>query len=110
MQIGVKVGATGVGNAGPSFEYHRKDAAGSWIEADVKDGRKNVVFFGGVYFKYRPLYLNPKEIAQKVWESRAGESAQKTVFSDPEDEKALYMVEMSEVGDLDVEEGEDNDA
>ena len=109
VQIGVKVGAACVGEAGQSFEYYRADAAGSWIEADVKGGRKNVVFFGGLYFKYRPLYLKPKEIAQKYWESRAADSAQKTIFSDPEDEKAVYMVETSEVGDLDVEEGEDNE-
>jgi hypothetical protein len=54
------------------------------------------------------LYLKPKEIAQKDWESRVGDSAQKTVFSNLEDEKAVYMVETSKVGDLDVEEGEDN--
>jgi hypothetical protein len=61
-------------------------------------GRKNVVFFGGFFFKYCPMHLGTKEISQLNWEDRSGEKLDKAIIPNPENDRAAYVVEAIEVG------------
>jgi hypothetical protein len=61
------------------------------------------VFFGGIFLKYRPLNLGTKEISQREWESRSSGLGSKVVIEEPGDSGAFLMVDLTEVGDDDVE-------
>ena len=62
-----------------------------------------MVFFGGIFLKYRPLNLGAKEISQKEWESRSSGPGSKVVIEGPGDSGTFFMADLTEVGDDDVE-------
>ncbi|PVH86406.1 hypothetical protein DL98DRAFT_582971 [Cadophora sp. DSE1049] len=107
VEVGARVGVEGIGELGPSFEYFRTESSGSWVDADPE--RNNVVFFGGLFFRYRHLHMGAKEISQKEWESRSSENGSKTVILGDTESEPVYLVEASEVGDVDTEHVEDGD-
>lgn len=72
VEVGAKAVVEGIADVGVKMQYFRSEGAGSWIRADVKvaplslnnlladdsqGGRRNVVFFGGLYFKYTRFRL-----------------------------------------------------
>lgn len=68
-----------------------------------------MLFFGGVYIKYRPLRMGAKEISQKEWESRSSAPGSKTLIGGDDKDDETFLVEAMDVGDDVGEQEEDNE-
>ncbi|CZR67963.1 uncharacterized protein PAC_17862 [Phialocephala subalpina] len=99
VEIGVKVEVPGMDklDRGSSITPQTRQEAGFRLTQ-----RKNVVFFGGIHYKFNRLMRETTEVSQLDWESRASGEEQ-IILSDPQDEKFVYMVQPVNIGDAEVD-------
>ncbi|PLN86834.1 hypothetical protein BDW42DRAFT_157821 [Aspergillus taichungensis] len=56
LSVGFRAGVVGIGELGPSCTWYTAQGESGWVSVAAEDAEeRKVVFFGGLYFKYRRL-------------------------------------------------------
>ncbi|KFG77488.1 hypothetical protein MANI_025027 [Metarhizium anisopliae] len=73
VTIGVKGSVPQAGTVSGSVQYHRGGAVGGWHQHKAVGDERRILFFGGLYFKFRRLRKSFREVAQEKWNGTLGD-------------------------------------